>query len=660
MLLRINLLLTINLPTNISLFSLRTILWFFIGFPFLLASPISLHGKEIVADAFVNRLILDAEKLKLAYHPTWLRLLHFELNKKQGDTSESDVISPSFFISPIGHLDPHAELNATLNSFFEVGINRDLDSHSQCRFIARFNWLKSQLDFSKKDLTSVVCERFNQWLRVDKIESISLIFASGYLGNPASFFGHPLLKTNDNKYFKSAGLQDISFNFGAIVPKNENGLMYVINGLFGGYESVFSDTLFFRQNHVYVENELRDLWVYEMNLEREQQLIIVYHLWELMEAKFEYYFLKQNCAFKMAELLELALNDKVTSDLPWSVPINVFNRLLEMTNKGRPLIKEIRFIPSRQRRFHDKMNQLTKSERDIVSMVVNQDLSLKSESFQKLSEKSRAIILETFMDFYKFRLVKSNGEPRFAQKRLEALSLRSMLPASTPQDTTSIKKPSPPTKSTFPGLFRIGVVSNRELGGTIEIGIRTSYLDLIGNGDGQLENANLTTADGWIRFNEEKVFLHRLDLINLQNYNLSKTGLPGDGGIAWRIRLGWERVDLQIMGDSVFHLTGGIGKGFYLNKNHILYTMIDGFSRIDKTTSVSTGAIPSFGYLSEPTIGWKFLMEWGHELPFDRSEPDLNTYRFENRFGSSQNWDIRISYLKRQTDEFSSSINIFW
>jgi hypothetical protein len=625
-----------------------------------MASPISLQGKEMVVDAMVNQLIQDAEKLKLSYHPTWLRLLHFDLDKKQSDTTESDVISPSFFISHHGQLDPHAELNATLNSFFETGTNQDSDNHSQCRFIARFNWLKSQLNFSKTDLTRVVCKRFNQWLRVENIESLSLIMATGYLENPASFYGHPLLKTNDNQYVKGAGLMDLSFNFGAIVPQNENGLVYVIRGLFGGYEAGFSDTLFYRQNHMYLENELRDLWVYEMNLEREQQLIIVYHLWELMEAKFEYYFLKENCAFKMAELLELALNDKVTSDLPWSIPINVFNRLLEMTNNERPLIKEIRFIPSRQRRFYQKMHQLTESERDIVSMVVNQELSLKSERFLKLSEKSRAIILETFMDYYKFRLVKSNGDPRFIQKRLEALNLRSRLPVTAPEDTITLKRPSPPTSGTFPGLFRIGAVSNRDLGGTIEIGIRTSYLDLIGNGNGQLENANLTTADGWIRFNEEKVFLHRLDLINLQNYNLSKTGLPGDGGLAWRFRMGWEREDLRVLGNSVFHLTGGIGKGFYLNKNHILYTMIDGFSRFYKTTYVSTGAIPSLGYLSEPITGWKFLMEWGSELPFDRSEPDLNTYRFENRFGTSQYWDIRLSYLKRQTDEISTSINFFW
>ena len=625
-----------------------------------MALPCSLQAKEMVTDAMVNQLIQDAGKRKLAYHPTWLRLLHFDLDKKQGDTSESDVVSPSFFISPHGNVDSQAELDATLNSFFEARTDQNSDNHSQCRFIARFNWLKSQLDFTKTNLPGVVCKKFNQWLRVENIESLSLILATGYLENPASFYGHPLLKTNDNQYFKSAGLLDISINYGAIVPENENGLVYVIRGLFGGYEGIFSDTLFYRQNHMYLENELRDLWVYEMDLEKEQQLIIVYHLWELMEAKFEYYFLKQNCAFKMAELLELALNDKVTSDLPWAIPINVFNRLLEIKNNGRPLIKEIRFIPSRQRRFYEKMEQLTESERDIVSMVVNQDLSLKSERFLKLSEKSRAKILETFMDFYEFRLVKSNRDPHFAQKRLEALSLRSRLPVFVPEDTISIKEPSPPTKSTFPGLFRIGAASNREFGGAIEIGIRTSYLDLIGNGQGQLENANLTTADAWIRFNEEKVFLHRLDLINIQNYNLSKTGLPGDGGLAWRFRLGWERVDLRKLDNSVFHFTGGIGKGFYLNQNHTLYTMLDGFSRFYKTNYVSTGIIPSLGYLSDPITGWKFLMEWGSEIPFDRSEPDLKVYRFENRFGTSQYWDIRLSYLKRQTEEISTSINIFW
>ena len=181
----------------------------------------------MVTDAMVNQLIQDAGKRKLAYHPTWLRLLHFDLDKKQGDTSESDVVSPSFFISPHGNFDPQAELDATLNSFFEARTDQNSDNHSQCHFIARFNWLKSQLDFTKTNLPGVVCNKLNQWLRVENIESLSLILATGYLENPASFYGHPLLKTNDNQYFKSAGLLDISINYGAIVPENENGLVSI-------------------------------------------------------------------------------------------------------------------------------------------------------------------------------------------------------------------------------------------------------------------------------------------------------------------------------------------------------------------------------------------------------------------------------------------------
>ena len=379
-----------------------------------------------------------------------------------------------------------------------------------------------------------------------------------------------------------------------------------------------------------------------------------------MESEFDYYFLKQNCAFKMAELLELALNDKINSDLPWAIPINVFNRLLEINNNGRPLIKEIKFIPSRQRRFFEKMEQLTESERYFIPRIVDQELSLKSELFLNLTLKSRAKILETLMDYYEFRLVKPNKDPHNAKKRLEVLSLRSRLPLLVSDDSIKPKRPSPPHKSNFPGLFRIGATTNHKFGGAIEIGFRSSYIDLIGNGHGQLENGNLTTLDGSIRFNEDTVFFNRLDLINLQNYNLSKSGLPGDGGLAWRIRLGWDRYNLSKMDNADPHFTGGIGKGLFLNKNHIIYTIIDGFIRFYKPTYPSTGVTPSLGYLSTPTTGWKFVMELGSEIPFEQSENVLNVYRFDNRFGTSQNWDIRISYLKRQTEEISTSINIFW
>ena len=71
-----------------------------------MALPCSLQAKEMVTDAMVNQLIQDAGKRKLSYHPTWLRLLHFDLDKKQGYTSESDVVSPSLFISPHGNFDP--------------------------------------------------------------------------------------------------------------------------------------------------------------------------------------------------------------------------------------------------------------------------------------------------------------------------------------------------------------------------------------------------------------------------------------------------------------------------------------------------------------------------------------------------------------------------
>ena len=58
------------------------------------------------------------------------------------------------------------------------------------------------------------------------------------------------------------------------------------------------------------------------------------------------------------------------------------------------------------------MEQLTDTERDIVSLIANQEISLKSELFLNLKVKSRANILETLMDYYEFRLVRESLKER--------------------------------------------------------------------------------------------------------------------------------------------------------------------------------------------------------------------------------------------------------
>ena len=58
----------------------------------------------------------QARELKLSSHPYWLKLLHFySIGETVGQWSfKSDIVSPSFFFSPVGKTNPDKELESTL------------------------------------------------------------------------------------------------------------------------------------------------------------------------------------------------------------------------------------------------------------------------------------------------------------------------------------------------------------------------------------------------------------------------------------------------------------------------------------------------------------------------------------------------------------------
>ena len=75
-------------------------------------------------------------------------------------------------------------------------LSGDPDAHAKCRFPARLMWLREQLADYRDALADIKCPAFSAWAAIDDVASISLIFASGYLDNPASYYGHLFLKFN--------------------------------------------------------------------------------------------------------------------------------------------------------------------------------------------------------------------------------------------------------------------------------------------------------------------------------------------------------------------------------------------------------------------------------------------------------------------------------
>ena len=134
-----------------------------------------------------------ARSLKLAHSPMWRTLLHYQQHPlTRSDRSLAD--DPDFFLSPVGAHDAQRELDATLAAFFDPTVRHALEQNAACRFIARYQWLDSELGFDKAVMPAADCPRYRQWREGIRADKVTLIFPSAYLNSPASMYGHTFLR----------------------------------------------------------------------------------------------------------------------------------------------------------------------------------------------------------------------------------------------------------------------------------------------------------------------------------------------------------------------------------------------------------------------------------------------------------------------------------
>ena len=151
--------------------------------PLLLLASAAVHGQS------------GPSLPEIAAESTWLQLGHYEPSLSTRSGWLSAIHPGDFFLDPDGAADPLAELQVTVRALNEPA-GTDPNQHAQCRFPARLAWLKRRLGDAGAFRTDVTCPAFAAWTRSEGVSSISVVFATGFLGNPASYYGHTLLKFN--------------------------------------------------------------------------------------------------------------------------------------------------------------------------------------------------------------------------------------------------------------------------------------------------------------------------------------------------------------------------------------------------------------------------------------------------------------------------------
>ena len=237
----------------------------------------------------------------------WKKLLHY------GEHT-SRVVSSKFFITAKGARDYQFELIETIRQ-----LKSPAGQEIACRFPARYRWLQSNYtDIPQYQLKD--CAELSSFVEGFQKQTVSLSFASEYLNNPVSSFGHTMLVFHDeDKPLLSAD----AVHFAAISDESDNYFAYTWNGLTGAYPGYFFRDAFFKKQHQYNIIEQRYLHLYSLDFTSQQIEDLIYHLYELRNATYKYYFINENCAYQIAILLDLVTNRDSFSDSTFVLPIEV-------------------------------------------------------------------------------------------------------------------------------------------------------------------------------------------------------------------------------------------------------------------------------------------------------------------------------------------------
>ncbi|MDM1246715.1 DUF4105 domain-containing protein [Acinetobacter sp. R933-2] len=464
-----------------------------------------------------------AEQKQLYKQTAWQRLLYANA---QG---QSEVRYDGFFLSPHGKSDLKQEINANIAALFEpAAVNQSI----QCRFPARSQWLIQQLEISKAALAHADCAELDEWMGQIKPYKATLIYATDFMGNPSSMFGHTLLRL-DPKDQKQLNLVSYALNYAATVQGSE-GWSYAWKGLTGQYDGEYSLMPYYRKVKEYGDFESRDLWEYELSLSPEETLFLVQHIWEMKHVKFPYYFISDNCAYRLLGLLDIVrpeLNLQQQDQIA-SIPIETLK-----TVQDNHLIQDVQYRPAletqllAQARQHGQ--QLAKTAHQLTLLKVDDMPAI----LAKFDAADQAKILEMAYDdlylvFISRKIAAQEAQPKLRQ----ILSLRSQL--NIEKQRTEVTRPRHDpvqghhAKNTS---IHVGDVQGQQF---VELGLRQAYHDLLDPQGGYRTGTQLNFWDGALQYRDDELKLEHFDFLSVNSYNPIT---PFKRPLTWGFNLGWQQ-----------------------------------------------------------------------------------------------------------------------
>ncbi len=574
------------------------------------AAPDPIHAEQISDPAYLSELIRRATDAKLADSREWHVLLHYRPNFFGGVTSEQD--GPTFFLSPDGKTNPQAELEATLTGFFSDTLIGEAKQSVQCAFIARYAWLRDKLAFDDRRLPPRACEKFNNWMEGLNPRSITLIFPSAFMNNPASMFGHSLFRVDRQDQTPQTRILAYTINFMAEVPDGE-GIMFAVRGLAGGYAGQFSAIPYYLKVKEYRDIENRDIWEYRLNLTDAQVRRMLMHVWEMGNASFDYFFFRENCSYQLLPLLEVAnpawrLTEQFTW---WTLPGDTVRLVIKQPG----VVGDAVYRPARTTQIRRRYERLSSDEQGLLGKILQEPGLARDPAFQQRPVERRALLLDIASDYLRYQSVKDDVRAESYKSRdRDVLVARSELKIKS--DDTPIE-PFVTRPELGHRTSRIGVGAGyRQDEWFEEVNLRASYHDLLDPEPGYAPGYQIELLSGALR-HYEKSGQTRLERFTLANV-MSLT--PADAlfmSPSWKVNVGMQ----TLRHNDCRYCTAGVangGAGLTFETHLLKREYFFGFGELETTYSHAfeekhrAGGGGTLGMMADLTDRWRLLASAGY------------------------------------------------
>jgi len=594
-----------------------------------------------------------AEQQNLDQDITWQRLMYANKNQK------SEVTYSGYFLSENGKNNLKEELKADISALFMPA----QDNQSiRCKFPARSQWLVQKVGIQENELPQVKCSEFENWIGQIKPHKATLIYATDFMGNPSSMFGHTLLRL-DPKDQQQLNLVSYAVNYAATVAGNDNW-SYAWKGLTGQYPGEYSLMPYYRKVKEYGDFESRDLWEYELNLSSEETRFLVSHIWEMQHVSFPYYFVSDNCAYRLLGLVDLVkpesnLQEKFTYA---SIPMETIKSMQQQGLTKAPVYR-----PALETQLLSQAHQHGASLAKVAHQIAMLPIQQSSQILKSFTEQDQAKILEMAYDDLYLQFIGRKVEESIAQPQLrQLLALRSQIDLDKQR-----QEPKRPTKEPTQGhnarnlSVKAGEVQGDKF---IELGHRQAYHDLIDPQGGYRAGTQLLFLNGNAQWRDDHLKLERLDLLEVNSYNPIQ---PFKTPLSWGFNLGWRQEAIydgsfsedKQHGVASFNAQVGYSLADY-GRKHICYGQVQTYvqtgSNLDKGWRVGMG--PTLGCMNQWFERFNSVVQI--ELPYweDQNQWNLrvNTqwqYVINRNNAVRLNWDYE---QQNHQDWMKSSLGYVW